>query len=39
MKKSQSYRRFPFIIPIYEEDFSLLVNCGFLNDDKNFVSA
>lgn len=36
-EKSQSYRRFPFIIPIYEEDFSLLINCGFLNDDKNFL--
>lgn len=36
-EKSQSYRRFPFIIPIYEEDFSLLINCGFLDDDKNFL--
>lgn len=36
-EKSQSYRRFPFIIPIYEDDFSLLINCGFLEDNKNFL--
>lgn len=27
--KNQSYRRFPFIIPLHEDDFDLLVNKGF----------
>lgn len=28
--KNQSYRRFPFIIPLHEDDFDLLVNKGFM---------
>lgn len=27
--KGQSYRRFPFIIPLHEDDFDLLMNKGF----------
>ena len=35
--KKQSFRRFPFIIPLYEEDFSLLINKGFMYNDGNFL--
>lgn len=34
--KNQSYRRFPFILPIYENDFDLLVNKGFKNNNKEY---
>ena len=32
----QSYRRFPIIIPVDEEQFSLLVNKGWLNDTAEY---
>lgn len=32
--KKQSFRRFPFIIPLYEEDFSLLINKGFMRQTR-----
>ena len=35
--KGQSYRRFPFIIPIYEDDFSFLINKGFMEGTANFT--
>lgn len=35
--KKQSFRRFPFIIPLYEQDFALLINQGFMNNDENFL--
>ncbi len=35
--KGQSYRRFPFIIPVHEDDFDLLLNKGFIEDTKNFT--
>lgn len=35
--KKQSFRRFPFIIPLYEQDFALLINQGFMNNDGNFL--
>lgn len=34
--KSQSYRRFPIIIPLHEEDFDLLINKGFMNGTREF---
>lgn len=34
--KGQSYRRIPFIINLHEEDFDLLLNKGFLNDNADF---
>ena len=34
--KGQSYRRFPFIIPLHMNDFDLLVNKGWIDDDKNY---
>lgn len=34
--KGQSYRRFPMIIPLHEEDFDILINKGFLNNTKDF---
>ena len=34
--KGQSYRRFPFIIPLYEEDFSLMLNKGFIENTDKF---
>lgn len=35
--KNQSYRRFPFIIPLHEEDFNLLVNKGFFYGTGQFT--
>lgn len=32
----QSYRRFPFIIPLHESDFDLLVNKGFVDGSGAF---
>lgn len=34
--KGQSYRRFPFIIPIHENDFDLLINKGFMDGTREF---
>jgi hypothetical protein len=34
--KTQSYRRFPFIIPLHKEDFDLLMNKGFMEDTRDF---
>jgi hypothetical protein len=36
-EKRQSYRRFPIIIPIHENDFSILLNNGFLNGNEDFI--
>lgn len=35
--KGQSYRRFPFIIPLYEDDFSLMLNKGFMEGTDKFT--
>lgn len=35
--KGQSYRRFPVIIPIHEEDFDILLNRGFMEGSSNFT--
>lgn len=35
--KGQSYRRFPFIIPIHEDDFDFLLNRGFMEGSSNFT--
>ncbi len=35
--KGQSYRRFPFIIPLYEEDFTLMLNRGFMEGTDRFT--
>lgn len=35
--KNQSYGRFPFIIPIYENDFSILLNKGFVENTNNYL--
>lgn len=34
--KGQSYRRFPFIIPIHENDFDLFINKGFMDGTREF---
>lgn len=34
--KGQSYRRFPFIIPLHKEDFDLLLNKGFVEETENY---
>lgn len=34
--KSQSYRRFPFIIPIHESDFDLLMNRGVFEGTRDY---
>lgn len=34
--KNQSYRRFPLITEIHEEDFDLYINRGFMEDSKAF---
>lgn len=34
--KNQSYRRFPFLIPLHEDDFDLFVNKGFYYGDGRF---
>jgi hypothetical protein len=34
--KGQSYRRFPFMILLHEEDFDMMLNKGFIEDTKNF---
>ena len=35
--RPQSYRRFPFIIPVSSDSFSLMVNKGFLDDTASFM--
>lgn len=35
--KSQSYRRFPFIIPLHEDDFDMLLNKGFMDNTREFL--
>lgn len=32
--KGQSYRRFPFIIPLHDTDFDIMVNKGFIDNDR-----
>lgn len=34
--KAQSYRRFPLIIPVYQDQFNILLNQGFLYDNKSW---
>ncbi len=34
--KGQSYRRFPFIIPLHEDDFDLLMNRGFYMGTREY---
>lgn len=35
-EKGQSYRRFPFIIPLHEDDFDLMINKGFYEGNNAF---
>lgn len=35
--KGQAYRRFPFIIPLHEKDFDLLMNKGFYEGTKEYT--
>lgn len=35
--KGQSYRRFPIIIPLREEDFDILINKGVLEGSKEYL--
>ena len=32
--KNQGYRRFPFIIPLHDTDFDLMVNKGYMDNDR-----
>lgn len=34
--KGQSYRRFPFMILLHEDDFDMLLNRGFIENTKDF---
>ena len=34
--KGQSYRRFPFILPLRKDDFDMLINKGFMYDTDEF---
>lgn len=34
--KGQSYRRFPFIIPLHKDDFDMLLNKGFIEETDKF---
>ena len=36
--KGQSYRRFPFIIPLHDEDFDLLVNKGYFSGERELFT-
>ena len=36
--KGQSYRRFPFIIPLYDVAFDLMVNKGYMDNDRRLFS-
>lgn len=35
--KKQSYRRFPFIIPVHVDDFDMLLNKGFVDDKADYT--
>ena len=35
--RGQSYRRFPMIIPIRQEDFDILINKGFMENNTDFL--
>ena len=35
--KGQSFRRFPFIVPLHESDFDLLLNRGFVENTDNYL--
>ena len=32
--KNQGYRRFPFIIPLHDTDFDLMINKGYMDNDR-----
>lgn len=32
--KNQGYRRFPFIIPLHDTDFDLMINKGYVDNDR-----
>lgn len=34
--KAQSYRRFPLVIPVYQSEFDIMLNKGFLDDNKSW---
>lgn len=36
--KGQSYRRFPFIIPLHDADFDMMVNKGFFDNDGSLFT-
>jgi len=36
--KGQSYRRFPFIIPLHDVDFDMMVNKGFFDNDGSLFT-
>lgn len=36
--KGQSYRRFPFIIPLHDEDFDMMINKGFFDNDRSLFT-
>lgn len=36
--KGQSYRRFPFIIPLHDIDFDMMVNKGFFDNDGSLFT-
>lgn len=35
--KSQSYRRFPMMIVLHEEDYDMLINKGYMDNTRNFM--
>lgn len=35
--KSQSYRRFPLMLVLHEEDYDMLINKGYMDDTRNFM--
>lgn len=35
--KAQSYRRFPLIIPVNQNDFDIMINSGFMLDNSNWL--
>lgn len=35
--KSQSYRRFPMMIILHEEDYDMLINKGYMDNTRNFM--
>lgn len=36
--KGQSYRRFPFIIPLHDVDFDMMINKGFFDNDGSLFT-